>query len=82
MKKTTTALVLAGAVTIGISVAPLVGADPSDCQQVGSTLVCGQGANRGQPAAPLPGTGPPGGRCVNAYGTFQNCGSVGGGFGL
>jgi hypothetical protein len=80
MKKTTTALVLAGAVTIGISVAPLAGAGPSDCQQVGSTTVCGQGVNRGQPAAPPPGAGPR--SCTNAYGSYQNCGNAGGGLGL
>ena len=81
MKKTTTVLVLAiGAVTIGISVAPVAGADPSDCQQVGSTTVCGQGVNRGQPTAPPPGAGPR--SCTNAYGSYQNCGNAGGGFGL
>ena len=82
MKKTATALVLAGAVTIGISVAPLAGADPFDCQQVGSTTVCGPGGvNRGgQSAAPVPGAGPR--SCTNAYGTYQACGNVGGGFRL
>jgi hypothetical protein len=81
MKKTTTALVLAiGAVTIGISVASPAGADPSNCQQIGSTTVCGHGGNRGQPAAPAPGAGPR--NCTNAYGSYQNCGNAGGGSGL
>ena len=74
MKKTTTLLVLAiSAVTIGISVAPLAGADPSNCQQVGAATVCGQGGvnSGGQPAAPPPGAGP--NSCTNAYGGYQNC---------
>jgi len=78
MKKTTTVLVLAiGAATIGISVAPLAAADPSNCQQVGSATVCGQGSVRGggqpgggsNPQVPAP----TGGGCTNAYGGYQNC---------
>jgi hypothetical protein len=76
MKKTTTVLVLAiGAVTIGISVAPLAGADPSFCQQVGAATVCGQGGvnSGGPPPVRPPGAGPPTGGCTNAYGGYQNC---------
>jgi hypothetical protein len=76
MKKTTTVLVLAiGAVTIGISVAPLAGADPSFCEQVGATTVCGQGGvnSGGQPQVPPPGAGRPRGGCTNMYGGYQNC---------
>ena len=75
MKKTTTVLVLAIGVTIGISVAPLAGADTSNCQQLGAATVCGQGAitNGGQRATPPPGAQPPGGGCTNAYGAYQNC---------
>jgi hypothetical protein len=72
MKKTRNVLVLAiGAVTI--SVAPLAGADPTNCQQVGSTTVCGQGAvsSGGQPAAPPPGAGQT--ACTNQFGGYQNC---------
>jgi hypothetical protein len=72
MKKIITALVLA-AVTIGISVAPLAGADPTNCQQVGAATVCGQGGvnSGGQPAAPAPRAGAQ--ACTNAYGGYQNC---------
>ena len=76
MKRTTTVLVLAiGAATIGISVAPLAGADPSSCQQFGAATVCAQGGVKsgGQPAVPRPGAGPPTGGCTNAYGGYQNC---------
>ena len=83
MKKPTTVLVLAiGAVTIGISVAPLAGADPSNCQQFGAATVCaqggvksgGQGVNSGgQPPVPAPIAGPAAGGCTNAYGGYQNC---------
>jgi hypothetical protein len=75
MKKTTAVLVLAiGALTMGISVAPLAGADPSFCQQVGAATVCGQGGvnSGGQPAGPG-GAGPPTGGCTNVYGGYQNC---------
>ncbi len=74
MKKTRNVLLLAvGAVTISLGVAPLAGADPNNCQQVGATTVCGQGGvNRGgQPAGAPPGAGPQ--ACTNAYGGFQNC---------
>jgi hypothetical protein len=72
MKKTTVLILAIGAATIGISVAPLAGADPSNCQQLGTSTVCGQGRvnSGGQPAAP-PGAGP--NSCTNAYGGFQNC---------
>lgn len=80
MTKTAAALVLAAAVTIGISVAPPAGADPFDCQQVGSTTVCGQGGVNSQPAAPSPSAGPR--SCTNAYGSYQACGKAGGGFRL
>jgi hypothetical protein len=72
MKKTRNVLVLSIGVTIGISVAPLAGADPTNCQQVGATTVCGQGGvnSGGQPAAP-PGAGPQ--ACTNVYGGYQNC---------
>ena len=75
MKKTTLLVLAVGAVTVGISVAPLAGADPSNCQQVGAATVCGQGSvNSGrQPAASPPGAGSPGSACTNAYGGFQNC---------
>ncbi len=78
MKKTTAVLVLAGAATtIGISFAPLAGADTTNCETVGGTTVCGQGdvSGGGQPAggsnpqAPAP----TGGGCANAYGGYQNC---------
>ena len=73
MKKTRNVLVLSIGVTIGISVAPLAGADPTNCQQVGATTVCGQGGvnSGGQPAAPNPDAGPNG--CTNVYGGSQNC---------
>jgi hypothetical protein len=73
MKKTRNVLVLAiGALTLGISVAPLAGADPTNCQQVGATTVCGQGGVNSvrQPAAP-PGAGPS--ACTNQFGGYQNC---------
>jgi hypothetical protein len=80
MKKTVLILAI-GAVTIGISVAPLAGADTSNCQQFGAATVCGQGSvnSGGQPAASPPGAGSPAGAgspgtaCTNAYGGFQNC---------
>ena len=74
MKKTTAVLFLAiGAVTIGISVAPLAGADPNNCQQVGAATVCGQGSvnSGGQPAGTHGGAGPQ--ACTNVYGGYQNC---------
>lgn len=75
MKKTTSVLVLAIGVTIGIGVAPPAGADTSNCQQIGAATVCGQGGvnSGGQSAAPPPGAGPAGGGCTNAYGGYQNC---------
>ena len=74
MKKTTTVLLLAIGVTIGISVAPLAGADPSFCQQVGAATVCGQGGiNSGGPPQAAPPVAPRTGGCTNAYGGYQNC---------
>jgi hypothetical protein len=76
MKKTRNVLVLAiGAVTISLSVAPLAGADPTNCQQVGFTTVCGQGSvnGGGQPAAGGASQPAGGTACTNAYGSFQNC---------
>ena len=75
MKKTRSVLVLAiGVVTMAISVAPLAGADPNNCQNVGAATVCGQGSvnSGGQPAAPG-GANQPGNSCTNAYGGYQNC---------
>jgi hypothetical protein len=75
MKKITTviAAMAIGVAAIGIGVAPLAGADPNNCQQVGATTVCGQGGvnSGGQPAAPRPGAGPQ--ACINQYGGYQNC---------
>ncbi len=65
-----------GAATIGISVAPLAGADPSsNCQTVGATTVCGQGdiSGGGPPSAGPSVPAPPTGGCTNAYGGYQNC---------
>jgi hypothetical protein len=73
MKKTTLLVLAIGAVTIGISGAPLAGADPNNCQTFGAATVCGQGGvnnSGGQPAAP-PGAGP--NSCTNVYGGYQNC---------
>ncbi|HME50570.1 hypothetical protein [Mycobacterium sp.] len=75
MKKTTAVLVLAcAATTIGISIAPLAGADTTNCETVGGTTLCGQGEVRGEGAAPeasVPGRAT--GGCSNAYGGYQNC---------
>ena len=73
MKKTRNVLVLAIGVTIGISVAPLAGADPTNCQQVGAATVCGQGSvnSGGQPAGTHGGAGPQ--ACTNVYGAYQHC---------
>lgn len=73
MKKSTAVVLAIGAVTIGISVAPLARADPTNCQQVGAATVCGQGdVNSGrQPAGPPPGAGP--NSCTNVYGGYKNC---------
>lgn len=63
MKKTTTVLaaLAIGAAAIGVSIAPPAAADPSNCQNVGGTTVCGQGDVRGggqsagAPNGPVPG---------------------------
>ena len=78
MRKTTAVLALAiGAATIGISVAPLAGADTSNCQQIGSSTICGQGNVSGGGPAPGGGSAGPanngGSGCQNAYGQYQNC---------
>jgi hypothetical protein len=77
MKKTTVLVLAIGAATIGISFAPLAGADPSNCQTVGGSTICGQGSvgGGGQPGgAPNAGVpAPGGGSCTNAYGAYQNC---------
>jgi hypothetical protein len=55
-----------------MSGAPPVAADPSNCQQVGATTVCGQGGGSG--VLGHNGVMPPnGGGCINPYGTYQNC---------
>jgi len=69
-------VVAVAAAAMGISGAPPAGADPSNCQQVGATTVCGQGTvnGGGQSAAPAaPAVPPKGGGGCNAYGTYQNC---------
>jgi len=75
MKKTTAVLVLAGAATtIGISIAPLAGADTTNCETVGSTTICGQGDVRGEGGPPKASVSAPStGGCANAYGGYQNC---------
>jgi hypothetical protein len=59
-----------------MSGAPSAAADPSNCQQVGATIVCGQGGVRGIPGG-TPGhngvMAPFGAGCINPYGTYQNC---------
>ena len=81
MKKITTvvAAMAIGAAAIGI--APSAGADPSNCQQVGTSSICSQGGDiRGsQPAAPPGPAAPNGGGCLTPYGTYQSCGNNGGG---
>jgi hypothetical protein len=72
MKMTISVLALA-ICAVTISVAPLAGADPNNCQTFGAATVCGQGGvnnSGGQPAAP-PGAGP--NSCTNVYGGYQNC---------
>jgi hypothetical protein len=66
------AFVAVAAAAVGVSGAPPAVADPSNCQQFGSTIVCGQGGVGGIPGhngvmAPF------GAGCINAYGTYQNC---------
>jgi hypothetical protein len=79
MKKITTVLaaLTIGAAAIGISVAPPAAADPSNCQTVGETTLCGQGEiTGGGPsggAANGPFPAPVGGGCETPYGTYQNC---------
>lgn len=88
MKKTTTVLaaLAIGAAAVGISIAPLAAAGDSDsnCQSVGDVTVCAQGGDvRGGDLDPAPTDlfwGPPDdGGCLTPYGTYQNCGTGGGG---
>jgi hypothetical protein len=66
-----------GAAVVGISVAPLAGAEPSNnCQTTGGVTVCAQGSpNNGAGQSGPAGASSPGGAtaCINAYGAFQNC---------
>ena len=65
-------LVAVAAAAVGMSGAPSAAADPSNCQQVGATIVCGQGGVSGIPGHN--GVMAPFGRgCINPYGTYQNC---------
>jgi hypothetical protein len=65
-------------VAIGISVAPLASADPSDCQVVAAVTVCAQGsvsaaaqsANFQMARHPSIGDG---GGCMTQYGTYEHC---------
>jgi hypothetical protein len=66
------AVVAVAALAIGMSGTPRASAAPSNCQQVGATIVCGQGGVSGIQGhngvmAPF------GGSCINPYGTYQNC---------
>ena len=79
MKKTTTVLaaLTIGAAALGVGIAPTAAADPTNCQTVGATTVCGQGDVRsgGEPVGPpnVSAPGPVGGGCQNPYGGYQNC---------
>jgi hypothetical protein len=72
-------LVTVATAAIGISIASPALADPTNCQQVGATTVCGQGSVHGGAHSPggsnpqVP--APTGGGCTNAYGAYQNCNS-------
>jgi hypothetical protein len=57
---------------IGMGGAPLAAADPSNCQKVGATIVCGQDGVIGIPGH-LGVMAPFGSGCINPYGTYQNC---------
>ena len=74
MKKIVLALAI-GAATIGIGFAPLAGANPTNCQTVSGTTVCGQGSvgGGGQPGGAPAAPAPAGGGCMNVYGGYQNC---------
>jgi hypothetical protein len=66
------AFVAVAATAVGVGGASLATADPSNCQQVGATVVCGQGGVTSAPGhngvmAPF------GGGCTNPYGGYQNC---------
>jgi hypothetical protein len=73
MRKTTAVFLASGALTIGISLAPMAGADTSSCQQIGAATVCGQGGvnSSGGQSAGSAGAGPQ--ACTNQYGGYQNC---------
>jgi 3-oxoacyl-ACP reductase-like protein len=66
------AFVAVVAAAAGVSGAPSAAGAPSNCQQVGATIVCGQGG-----LSDIPGhngvMAPFGAGCINAYGTYQNC---------
>lgn len=79
---------LIAAAAIGISIAPPVVADPSNCQDLDTATVCGQGnviggddqsagaLNRPTPTLnrPTPTTSIAGiPGCTNPYGNYQNC---------
>jgi hypothetical protein len=71
------ALVAVAAAAVGVSGAPWAAAAPSNCQQLGTTMVCGQGAIRGGIPLGIPGhngvMAPFGEGCTNVYGAYQNC---------
>ena len=83
MNKATTVLaaLTIGAAAIGISIAPPAFADPTNCETVGESTVCGQGNVRGggEVAGPpnVPAPTPAGGGCQTPYGSYQNC-NIGG----
>ena len=87
MKKITrvVAAMAIGAAAIGVGIAPSAAADPNpNCQNVGGSTVCAQGGDVRSPgqsvAPPAPVAGPPGvGGCLTPYGTYQSCGTGGGG---
>lgn len=78
MKNTTVLAAFAiGVAAIGISIAPSAAADPSNCQTVGATTLCGQGDVRGggqsAGASNSRVPAPVGGGCLTPYGNYQNC---------
>jgi hypothetical protein len=70
-----------GAAAIGIGIAPPAAADPTNCETVGGSTVCGQGDVRsgGEVAGPpnVPAPAPIEGGCQTPYGSYQNC-NIGG----
>jgi len=74
--RTVLAALAIAAAAIGMGMAPPAAADPSNCQTIGATTVCGQGDVRaGEPAEPsnAPVPAPPEGGCQTPYGGYQNC---------